>query len=131
VLAAGPAVAQNKSVKIGFVSTFSGPVTGIGNNMRDSLELALDHMGHKMGGLPVEVIYEDSGFKPAKASAALSLQLCLLRWLHARAAQDGGVHAAPLAVQAVEQQVNHRRRVERQHLRHQQSADDGDAERAA
>ena len=64
LLAAGPAVAQNKSVKIGFVSTFSGPVAVIGNNMRDSFELALDHMGRKMGGLPVEVIYEDDGFKP-------------------------------------------------------------------
>ena len=64
LLAAGPATAQNKSVKIGFVSTFSGPVAVIGNNMRDSFELALDHMGRKMGGLPVEVIYEDDGFKP-------------------------------------------------------------------
>lgn len=59
-----PAMAQKKSIKIGFVSTFSGPVAVIGNNMRDSFELALDHMGRKMGGLPVEVIYEDDGFKP-------------------------------------------------------------------
>lgn len=65
MLAASPAMAQKKSVKIGFVSTFSGPVAVIGNNMRDSFELALDHMGRKMGGLPVEVIYEDDGFKPA------------------------------------------------------------------
>jgi branched-chain amino acid transport system substrate-binding protein len=64
MLAAGPAAAQNP-VKIGFVSTFSGPVAVIGNNMRDSFELALDHMGHKMGGRPVQVIYEDDGFKPA------------------------------------------------------------------
>ncbi len=63
-LAAGPAMAQQKTVKIGFVSTFSGPVAVIGNNMRDSFELALDHLGRKMGGLPVEVIYEDDGFKP-------------------------------------------------------------------
>jgi branched-chain amino acid transport system substrate-binding protein len=64
LLAAGPAAAQQKTVKIGFISTFSGPVAVIGNNMRDSFELALDHMGRKMGGLPVEVIYEDDGFKP-------------------------------------------------------------------
>ena len=68
LLAAGPATAQNKSVKIGFVSTFSGPVAVIGNNMRDSFELALDHMGRKMGGLPVELIYEDDGFKPEVGS---------------------------------------------------------------
>lgn len=63
-LVASPAAAQKKSIKIGFVSTFSGPVAAIGNDMRNSFELALDHMGRKMGGLPVEVIYEDDGFKP-------------------------------------------------------------------
>jgi len=64
LLAAGPAAAQQKTIKIGFVSTFSGPVAVIGEDMRNSFELALDHMGRKMGGLPVEVIYEDDGFKP-------------------------------------------------------------------
>ncbi len=64
LLATGPAAAQNNPVKIGFISTFSGPVAVIGNNMHDSFELALDHMGHKMGGRPVQVIYEDDGFKP-------------------------------------------------------------------
>jgi branched-chain amino acid transport system substrate-binding protein len=60
---ANPAVAAD-SIKIGFVSTFSGPTAVIGNDMRNSFELALDHMGRKMGGLPVEVIYEDDTFKP-------------------------------------------------------------------
>src|SRR5882724_9958353 len=64
LLAAGPAIAQQKTIKIGFVSTFSGPTAVIGNNMRDSFELALDHVGRKMGGLPVEVIYEDDQQKP-------------------------------------------------------------------
>ena len=64
LLAAGPAMAQQKSIKIGFVSTFSGPTAVIGNDMRNSFELALDHMGRKMGGIPVEVIYEDDGQKP-------------------------------------------------------------------
>jgi branched-chain amino acid transport system substrate-binding protein len=64
MLAAGPALAQGKAVKIGFVSTYSGPVAAIGNDMRNAFELALDHMGRKMGGLPVEVIYEDDTFKP-------------------------------------------------------------------
>jgi branched-chain amino acid transport system substrate-binding protein len=64
-LAAGPAMAEQKPVKIGFVSTFSGPVAVIGNDMRNAFNLALDHMGHKMGGRPVQVIYEDDGFKPA------------------------------------------------------------------
>ena len=64
VLAAGPAMAQQKTIKIGFVSTFSGPTAVIGNDMRNSFELALDYLGRKMGGLPVEVIYEDDQQKP-------------------------------------------------------------------
>ena len=63
-LATNAAVAQSKSVKIGFVSTFSGPTASIGNDMRNSFELALDHLGRKIGGLPVEVIYEDDTQKP-------------------------------------------------------------------
>ena len=63
-LATNAAVAQTKSVKIGFVSTFSGPAASIGNDMRNSFELALDHLGRKIGGLPVEVIYEDDTQKP-------------------------------------------------------------------
>jgi branched-chain amino acid transport system substrate-binding protein len=58
-----PAMAQ-KSVKIGFVNTFSGPTATIGNDARKAFELALDHLGHKMGGLPVKVIYEDDQMKP-------------------------------------------------------------------
>jgi branched-chain amino acid transport system substrate-binding protein len=63
-LAMGPAAAQQKTVKIGFVSTFSGPTAVIGNDMRNSFELALDHLGRKMGGLPIEVIYEDDQLRP-------------------------------------------------------------------
>ncbi|MGH6742189.1 MAG: ABC transporter substrate-binding protein, partial [Bradyrhizobium sp.] len=63
-LAAGPAMAQQKSIKIGFISTFSGPPAAIGNDMKNSFELALDHLGRKLGGLPVEVIYEDDQTKP-------------------------------------------------------------------
>ena len=63
-LAVGPAAAQQKTVKIGFVSTFSGPVAAIGADMRNSFELGLDHHGRKLGGLPVEVIYEDDQIKP-------------------------------------------------------------------
>ena len=63
--AAAPSVmAQQKTIKIGFVSTFSGPVAAIGNDMRNSFELGLDHHGRKLGGLPVEVIYEDDQIKP-------------------------------------------------------------------
>jgi len=62
--AAAPTLAQQKTIKIGFISSFSGPVAAIGNDMRNSFELALDHLGRKVGGMPVEVIYEDDQIKP-------------------------------------------------------------------
>ncbi len=59
-----PVSAQQKKIKIGFISTMSGPGGVIGEAMKNSVELALDHLGHKMGGVPVEVIYGDDQFKP-------------------------------------------------------------------
>jgi branched-chain amino acid transport system substrate-binding protein len=60
---APPAAAQDK-IKIGFITTLSGPAGIIGKHMRDSVELALDHLGHKVGGVPVEVIYGDDQQRP-------------------------------------------------------------------
>jgi len=62
--AASPALPQQKTIKIGFISTFSGPPAAIGTDMRNSFELGLDHVGRKLGGLPVEVLYEDDQTKP-------------------------------------------------------------------
>ncbi len=64
LLGTAPALPQQKTIKIGFISSFSGPVAAIGNDMRNAFELALDHAGRKIGGLPVEVIYEDDQIKP-------------------------------------------------------------------
>jgi branched-chain amino acid transport system substrate-binding protein len=63
VLAVGQATAQQK-VKIGFITTLSGPAGIIGEHMKNSVELALDHLGRKVGGLETEVIYGDDQFKP-------------------------------------------------------------------
>src|SRR5437773_6458240 len=63
LLAAAPALAQQK-LKIGFITTLSGPQGVIGEYMRNSVELALDHLGRKIAGLDVEVIYGDDQVKP-------------------------------------------------------------------
>jgi branched-chain amino acid transport system substrate-binding protein len=60
---ATPAAAQQK-LKIGFITTLSGPQGVIGNDMRQSVEMALDHLGRKVGGLETEVIYGDDQVKP-------------------------------------------------------------------
>jgi branched-chain amino acid transport system substrate-binding protein len=61
--AGGPAIAA-ETVKIGFITTLSGPQGIIGEHMKNSVELALDHLGRKIGGLDVEVIYGDDQVKP-------------------------------------------------------------------
>ncbi len=63
LLASAPALAQQK-LKIGFITTLSGPQGVIGEHMRQSVELALDHLGRKVGGLETEVIYGDDQVKP-------------------------------------------------------------------
>ena len=40
---------SRRPIKIGFISTFSGPTAVIGNDMRNSFELALDHHGPQDG----------------------------------------------------------------------------------
>jgi len=61
---APPALAQQQKLKIGFITTMSGPQGVIGQYMKDSVELALDHLGRKVGGREVEVIYGDDQTKP-------------------------------------------------------------------
>jgi len=63
-LAFAPLASAQQKIKIGFITTLSGPQGVIGKHMKDSVELALDHLGHKMGGVPVEVIFGDDQFKP-------------------------------------------------------------------
>src|SRR3546814_10554591 len=69
-----PAAAQSKKIRIGFVTTLSGPNAAYGQDMKDSVELALDHLGRKMGGIPVEVIYEDDEQKPRSEENTSELQ---------------------------------------------------------
>ena len=58
-----PVLAQS-SIKIGFVSTFSGSQAAIGEDMRRSVDLAVEHLGGKIAGKKIEIVYEDDQFKP-------------------------------------------------------------------
>src|SRR5688572_33203335 len=51
-------------VKIGFISTLSGPSAAIGVDIRDAFQLAIKMNGGKLGGLPAEVLVGDDQFKP-------------------------------------------------------------------
>ena len=59
----GAALAADK-VKIGFVSTLSGPSSALGVDIRDGFQLAVKLNGGKLGGLPAEVLVSDDQFKP-------------------------------------------------------------------
>lgn len=54
-------------VKIGFISTLSGPNAAIGGDIRDGFNLALKLSGGKLGGLPAEVLVADDQLKPENA----------------------------------------------------------------
>ena len=63
LLLAGSAHAADR-VKIGFISTLSGPSAAIGVDIRDAFLLAVKTNGGKLGGLPAEVLVGDDQFKP-------------------------------------------------------------------
>jgi branched-chain amino acid transport system substrate-binding protein len=64
-LAAAPAMAQTP-VKIGLVTTLSGPGGYIGADIRDGFQIAIDMEGGRLGGIPVQLLVEDDGFNPGK-----------------------------------------------------------------
>jgi branched-chain amino acid transport system substrate-binding protein len=66
LLAAGAVEAADK-VKIGFISTLSGPNAAIGGDIRDGFNLALKLGGGRLGGLPAEVLIGDDQLKPENA----------------------------------------------------------------
>ena len=58
------ATAAAQEIKIGFVTTLTTGAAVIGEDMRDAVNLAMDHMGGTMGGKTATVLFEDDGFKP-------------------------------------------------------------------
>lgn len=63
---ARPAIAQGALVKIGMITTLSGPGGYLGQDIRDAFLLAVEQGGGKLGGVPVQVLVEDDGFKPGQ-----------------------------------------------------------------
>lgn len=60
------AAAAQQPVKIGFITTLSGPAGYIGADVRDAFNLAVEMEGGKLGGVPVQVVVEDDGLKPGQ-----------------------------------------------------------------
>jgi branched-chain amino acid transport system substrate-binding protein len=66
-MAAAVAAQAADKVKIGFISTLSGPNAAIGSDIRDGFNLAVKLNGGKLGGLPAEVLVGDDQLKPELA----------------------------------------------------------------
>ena len=64
LLLASTTLAMADPIKIGFVSTLSGPSAALGVHMRDGFQLAVKELGRKLGGQPTEVIVVDDELKP-------------------------------------------------------------------
>ena len=71
VLAAGVIAALSATlalaqapIKIGYVTSFSGPVGSLGQDMYDGFMLGVEQNGGKLGGVPVQILKEDDQFKP-------------------------------------------------------------------
>jgi branched-chain amino acid transport system substrate-binding protein len=63
VLGCAQAHAQDK-LKIGVITTLSGPPAVLGGMLRDGFMLGVKHLGGKLGGRDVDVIVEDDELKP-------------------------------------------------------------------
>ncbi|HET7728453.1 MAG TPA: ABC transporter substrate-binding protein [Usitatibacter sp.] len=57
-------------VKVGFLSTLSGPGAGLGVDIQDGFKLALKATGGKLGGLPAELVVVDDQQNPDVARQA-------------------------------------------------------------
>jgi branched-chain amino acid transport system substrate-binding protein len=66
VLFAGPVSAAD-TVKVGLLSTLSGPGAALGVDIRDGFALGVQHSGGNLGGLKAEVIVADDQFNPEAA----------------------------------------------------------------
>jgi branched-chain amino acid transport system substrate-binding protein len=65
---AAAAVHAQAPLKIGFMAELSGPQGALGQDQYDAFMLVVDQNGGKLGGVPVQVIREDSQLKPEVAS---------------------------------------------------------------
>src|SRR5262245_29497636 len=60
-----PAEAQKGPIKVGFMSSLTGPLSPNGKDMLNSFELFLEEQGGKLAGREVKLITEDDAGNPA------------------------------------------------------------------
>jgi branched-chain amino acid transport system substrate-binding protein len=58
------------SVRIGVITTLTTGAASLGEEQMRAFNLALEHIGSEMAGLPVELVVEDDGFNPETGKQA-------------------------------------------------------------
>ena len=66
-LAVSAHAATANEIKIGLMTTLSGPAAALGTDIRDGFQLAVKHLDQKMGGLPANIIIADDAQNPDTA----------------------------------------------------------------
>ncbi|PHK93315.1 ABC transporter substrate-binding protein [Pseudoroseomonas rhizosphaerae] len=66
-LLARPALSQSgAALKIGMITTLSGPGGYLGQDIRDAFLLAMEMEGGRLGGTPVQLLVEDDALRPGQ-----------------------------------------------------------------
>jgi branched-chain amino acid transport system substrate-binding protein len=72
-LLAGAAQAQaQEKIRLGWIAALSGPLNLVGAEQRRGLDVALEHLGNRLGGIPVELVTADSKSNPGSTVQELS-----------------------------------------------------------
>jgi len=67
IAGAAAAAAAQTPIKIGFMAELSGPQGALGQDQYDAFMMVVEQNGGKLGGVPVQVLKEDSQLKPEVA----------------------------------------------------------------
>lgn len=70
-LVVAPAAQATTPLKVGFLTTLSGPGAALGQDMRDGFELAVKHNGGQLGGLPLDLQVVDDQMSPESARQSI------------------------------------------------------------
>ncbi|MSQ71626.1 MAG: ABC transporter substrate-binding protein [Betaproteobacteria bacterium] len=72
LVAAGSSALAQSPIKLGFISAISGPLSAVGAEQKRGFDVAMEHLGGKLGGFPIEVIIGDSKTNPGATVQELS-----------------------------------------------------------
>ena len=68
----GPTMAADKVLKVGIMGPFTGPSAKAGQEFKDSIQMAMEKIGGKVGDYKLELVWVDSQSDPAKATNAFA-----------------------------------------------------------